>query len=66
MNYCRTFAHVQAVSFSKKLQQAFLTLKMYATRKNCKETARVFGRQDSTVRLIQTCKAAPPKKANKE
>ena len=35
----------------------------YATHKKYRETARVFGLQDSTVRKI--CKAAPPKKTNK-
>ena len=36
----------------------------YATRKNYRETARVFGLQDSTVRKL--CKTAPPKKTNKD
>ena len=45
-------------SFCKKLE----IREYYATHKNYRETARVFGLQDSIVRRI--CKAAPPKKGD--
>ena len=47
------------LSLCKKLE----VREYYATNKNYRGTARVFGLQDSTVREI--CKAAPPKRPTK-
>ena len=64
------YEEVQAsCSISKTSKRLSLCKKLevreyYATNKNYRGTARVFGLQDSTVREI--CKAAPPKKTYKE